>query len=249
MNNQQQNFYPQVQTFLSEQQVQQQQQQQFLQQQYLQQQYLQQVQQQQQQQQQPETTFQPQFIQPEPLRPLKFETSVTRPKENIGQVDQVTGKLTFTSSNWFFKIMIIIGSIYLFFFTMFILFVGFSSNNYPLYLFVIPFVFLIIALLDRKYQVIFDDANHLIHVTGGFRFLTCVSLFSFNKTIRYNEVKDIYNELFYMNKSKIVLITESDEHVALLGPQRMNHTTSFHVHYSQRIVEEMREHLVFVTNQ
>jgi hypothetical protein len=244
--NHQQNFYPQVQPTLTEQQFQQQQQ--YLQHQYFQQQQFQQ-QQQQQQQVQTENTFQPQFIQPEPLRPLTFETSVTRPKENIGNVDQITGKLTFTSNNWFFKIMVTIASIYIFFLAMFILYVGFTSNYYPLYLFFIPFVFLFIALLDRKYQVIFDDANHLIHVTGGFRFLTCISLFAFNKSIRYNEVKDIYNELFYMNKSKIVLVTENDERVTLLGPQAMNHSTSFNIHYSQRIVEEMREHLVFVTNQ
>jgi hypothetical protein len=62
-------------------------------------------------------------------------------------------------------------------------------------------------------------------------------------------VKDIYNELFFMNKSKIVLVTENDERVTLLGPQTMKHSTSFNIHYSQRIVEEMREHLVFVTNQ
>eukprot|EP01080_Neovahlkampfia_damariscottae_P004139 gene4139-7449_t len=247
MNTNNQTFYPQIQVnqpvVYTEQQ--QPQQQYFEQQQFLQtQNYPQNVQP---QLSQPQFS-QPQFIQPEPLRRLEFDTPITRTKNNIGQIDETTGNLTFTSTSWFFKIMLIITAIYFVVITAIVFLIGFSSDHFPIWMFVIPLVLFSILLLDRKYQVIFDDKNHLLIIKGGFRFLPCVPFFALNRTIRYNDIKDIYNELFYVNKSKIILITTNDEHVPLLTSKH-HRASSLSVHYSQRIVEEMREHLTFVTNQ
>jgi hypothetical protein len=189
-------------------------------------------------------------------RELKFEEAVLQTVKPMGSVNQKTGKLTFTSSNFILKLLLIVFIIYgaVIAISFFVATSNIRKNTlWPIgFVFVIPsFLLGLIAFFSRVYTVEFDDVYKQIVMKSNFRYFgCCCACFGHERVISYNSIEDIHVEFFKGYKSQIVMTTTEQEKIVLLSRQcgaRFGLGSGYNIFQNQAIVQEMRKHLVRVT--